>query len=117
MQETLLKALRAYPRLRHGNHLRAWLYRVATTTVYDHGSARRKETPVESVPEQAADPEHVDHAFEELTERLTPSARTALTLRFVDDLTYEDIAARLDCSPAAARQRVSTAVRRLREVL
>ena len=38
-----------------------------------------------------------------------------LRLRFVDDLDYEQLAARLGCSPEAARQRVSTAVRTLRE--
>ena len=41
--------------------------------------------------------------------------RTALRLRFVDDLDYDGIADRLGCSPVAARQRVSTAVRTLRE--
>jgi RNA polymerase sigma-70 factor (ECF subfamily) len=36
-------------------------------------------------------------------------------LRFVDDLDYDGIADRLGCSTVAARQRVSTAVRSLRE--
>jgi RNA polymerase sigma-70 factor (ECF subfamily) len=39
----------------------------------------------------------------------------ALRLRFVDDLDYEGVAAALGCSPVAARQRVSSAVRTLRE--
>src|ERR687898_461672 len=29
LQETMLSALRAYPRLRHGDNLRAWLYTIA----------------------------------------------------------------------------------------
>ena len=29
LQETLLSALRAYPRLRHADNLRAWLYTIA----------------------------------------------------------------------------------------
>jgi len=40
-----------------------------------------------------------------------------LRLRFVDDLDYEGIADRLGISAVAARQRVSTAVRTLRERL
>ena len=32
LQDALLRALRAYPKLRHAEHLRAWLYRVTTTT-------------------------------------------------------------------------------------
>ena len=48
--------------------------------------------------------------------RPTPeTAQAALRLRFVEDLDYEGIAGRLGVSPAAARQRVSTAVRTLRE--
>ena len=46
---------------------------------------------------------------------LSGPAQAALRLRFVDDLDYEGIAARLGCSPAAARQRVSTAIRTLRQ--
>ena len=46
---------------------------------------------------------------------LSDGARDALRLRFVEDLDYAAIATRLDCSAAAARQRVSTAVRTLRE--
>ncbi len=45
---------------------------------------------------------------------LSDQERAALRLRFVDDLEYEAIAGRLDCSPEAARQRVSTALRTLR---
>src|SRR5687767_1540003 len=45
LQEALLRALRAYPRLKHADHLRAWLYRVTTTTAYDHHRARRRELP------------------------------------------------------------------------
>ena len=43
LQDALLRALRAYPRLRHADHLRAWLYRVTTTTALDLHRARRRE--------------------------------------------------------------------------
>jgi RNA polymerase sigma-70 factor (ECF subfamily) len=45
---------------------------------------------------------------------LPDSTQAALRLRFVEDLDYEGIAARLNCSAVAARQRVSTAIRTLR---
>ena len=38
-QETFLRALRAYPTLRHGRHLRAWLFTIATRIAKSH--ARR----------------------------------------------------------------------------
>ena len=64
---------------------------------------------------QPVDAEYDDGAFESLIAPLPPTARDALRLRFVDDLDYDRIAAELGTSPEAARQRVSTAVRTLRE--
>jgi RNA polymerase sigma-70 factor, ECF subfamily len=114
LQDALLRALRAYPRLRHAEHLRAWLYRVTTTTALDHHRGRRREVLTGEPPARTADPEHYDDAFESLIAPLPDGARAALRLRFVEDLDYEGIARRLGCSPVAARQRVSTAIRTLR---
>ena len=115
LQDALLRALRAYPRLRHSDHLRAWLYRVTTTTALDLHRRRRREIPTEEPPVQPVEAEYDDGAFELLIAPLAPTARDALRLRFVDDLDYDRIAAELGTSPEAARQRVSTAVRTLRE--
>jgi len=115
LQDALLRALRAYPRLRHADHLRAWLYRVTTTAAIDAHRARRREVPVEEVPAAAAPDAYDDGSFEALIAPLPDSAQVALRLRFVEDLDYEGIARQLGCSPVAARQRVSTAVRTLRE--
>ena len=43
LQDALLRALRAYPRLRHAEHLRAWLYRVTTTPRSTTTARRRRE--------------------------------------------------------------------------
>ena len=115
LQDALLRALRAYPRLRHAEHLRAWLYRVTTTTALDLHRRRRREIPTEEPLLQPVEPEYDDGAFESLIAPLAPSAQDALRLRLVEDLDYDRIAAALGTSPQAARQRVSTAVRTLRE--
>ena len=115
VQDALLRALRAYPRLRHADHLRAWLYRITTTAAIDAHRARRRELPVEDVPTVAVEDSYDSGAFEALIAPLPEASRAALRLRFVDDLEYERIANALGCSPDAARQRVSTAVRTLRE--
>jgi RNA polymerase sigma-70 factor (ECF subfamily) len=115
LQDALLRALRAYPKLRHADHLRAWLYRVTTSAAMDYHRSRRRETVTGEPPEAATYDTYDDGAFEALIAPLPETARSALRLRFVDDLDYEGIADRLGCSTVAARQRVSTAVRTLRE--
>ncbi|MGH2729606.1 MAG: RNA polymerase sigma factor [Actinomycetota bacterium] len=114
LQEAFLRALRSYPRLDHGKHLRAWLYRIVTTTAFDHRTTGAKEIVVDPVPDRAHHPDG-DDGFHELVDSLPPTARTALVMRYVDDLSYDVMARRLGCTPTAARQRVSTAVRTLRE--
>jgi RNA polymerase sigma-70 factor (ECF subfamily) len=117
LQDALLRALRAYPRLRHADHLRAWLYRVTTTAAIDAHRARRREVAVDEVPAVATEDTYDEGAFEALIAPLPDTAQAALRLRFVDDLDYDGIASRLGISIVAARQRVSTAVRTLRERL
>jgi RNA polymerase sigma-70 factor (ECF subfamily) len=46
-------------------------------------------------------------------ETLAPGERDALELRIVNELSYEEVAAQLEIRPAAARLRVSRALRRL----
>jgi RNA polymerase sigma-70 factor (ECF subfamily) len=115
LQDALLRALRAYPRLEHADHLRAWLYRVTTTAAIDAHRSRRRELPTDEVPAVAVEDRYESGDFEALIAPLPESARAALRLRFVDDLDYDGIGRRLGCSSVAARQRVSTAVRTLRE--
>ena len=115
VQEALLRALRAYERLEHGQHLRAWLDRITTTTAYDLHRARRREVASPDAADSLVAPEHAYDGFEDLIAPLAETAQAALRLRFVDDLDYETIAARLDTSPMAARQRVSTALRSLKK--
>ena len=77
--------------------------------------ARRRELPTDDVPSAATYDTYDEGAFEALIAPLPDGAQAALRLRFVDDLDYDGIADRLGCSTVAARQRVSTAVRSLRE--
>ena len=112
-QETFLRALRAYDRLSHGEHLRAWVLTIATRVAID--AHRRAGDPTDELP----DLPHLDGrpAYEELaflTDTLPPKERAAVVLRYGYDLDYDQIAAALDSSEEAARQAASSGVRRLR---
>ena len=116
VQEAFLRGLRSYRNLKHGDHLRAWLFRITTTTAFDH-SGNQREIPVAEVRGSAFEHSFNDGAFEAIIESLSEANRDALRLRFVEDLAYEDIARKLGCSAEAARRRVSTAIGSLRERL
>lgn len=113
-QETFLRALRAYPRLGSGRHLRAWLYTIATRVAIDERrrGLGRPELPEAPEPTEATRPAYAE--LEHLTDGLPPTERAAVVLRFGYDLAYEDIAALLGSTEAAARQAASAGVRRLR---
>jgi RNA polymerase sigma factor (sigma-70 family) len=112
-QETFLRALRAYGRLEHGEHLRAWVLTIAQNVALD---TLRRERPTEELGETAAaaDPAPAYSELAELTDGLGPKERAAVVLRYGYDLSYEQIASALDSSPDAARQAASTGVRRIR---
>jgi len=117
-QETFLRALRAYPRLEHGLHLRAWVLTIASRLVIDL-SRRRVAEPAE-VPELESWDGERRPAFEELAELadgLPPKEKAAVVLRYGYDLDYAQIGAALGSTEAAARQAASAGVRRLRREL
>jgi RNA polymerase sigma factor (sigma-70 family) len=111
-QETFLRALRAYGKLEHGRHLRAWAFTIATRVAVDE---RRRAAPVlepREVPVADKRPAYAD--LEHLAGELPPTERAAVVLRYGYDLSYDDIGAALGSSAEAARQAASSGVRRLR---
>ena len=112
-QETFLRALRAYDRLDHGEHLRAWVLTIASRVAIDVYRRTNATVEVPELQHEDARPAYED--LGELTDGLPPKERAAVVLRYGYDLTYEQIAAALDSSPDAARQAASTGVRRLRK--
>ncbi len=112
-QETFLRALRAYPRLEHGEHLRAWVLTIAARLVIDSG--RRVRPTADELPELAIEDGRPAYAeLEHLADSLPPTERAAVVLRYGYDLHYDDIATALGSSPEAARQAASSGIRRLR---
>jgi RNA polymerase sigma factor (sigma-70 family) len=116
-QETFLAALRAYPRLRAGSSLRAWILTIAHRKAIDvHRARGRRPTPVADPPDAAVQPPDLpDPALWEAVGRLPPKQRAAIVLRFVSDLPFRQVGRIVGCSEAAARQNVREGLVRLRE--
>jgi RNA polymerase sigma factor (sigma-70 family) len=120
-QETWIAALRAYPKLRRDDNLRAWLFRIAQNKAIDlHRSRARRPVPVEAVPEPAAaEPEApVLDGQPELwgaLRDLPPKQRTAVFCRTVLGMPYDELAVLLESSEDAARHNVFEGLKKLRE--
>jgi RNA polymerase sigma-70 factor, ECF subfamily len=129
-QETWLRAYRAYPRLRHDDNVRAWLYAIATNLCrnWARDSARRARVIVplgdqslERNPGTASyrsddgDEAYAALRMRELIAELPSRQREALHLRYSAGLDYASIALTMDCSEESARANVSQAVRKLRK--
>src|SRR5881397_3410804 len=101
LQETLLAALRAYPRLRPDSNVRAWLLTIARNKALDSHRARtRRAVPVSDPDPGATDgePPADDPELWDAVRALPPKQRAAVVLRFVNDLAHADIARVLECS-------------------
>jgi RNA polymerase sigma factor (sigma-70 family) len=118
-QETLLSALRAYPRLRSNSNLRAWVLTIANRKALDaHRARARRPVPMAEALDGAAGTEnHFDEELWGAVRALPSKQRAAVVLRFANDLPHGDIGRVLGCSEAAARQNVHEGLRKLREVM
>lgn len=124
-QEAFIKAYRALPNFRGDSAFYTWLYRIAINTAKNHLVARNRRPPSSDVEVEDAEfyagsealkdvetPERsllrdelqevVDQAIRDLPEDL----RTAVTLREMEGLSYEDIAAIMDCPVGTVRSRI-----------
>jgi RNA polymerase sigma factor (sigma-70 family) len=122
LQETLIAALRAYPRLRTGSNVRAWLFTIARNKALDEHRARaRRPVPLLTVPEGAETRGGGDHAPGDdpelwaLVRELPAKQRAAVVLRYVNDFSHREVATVLDCSEEAARRSLHEGLSKLRK--
>lgn len=124
-QEALLRAHRAFARLRPDANSRAWLYRIATNTAVDAArrrarrAARTSDADVDGIPAVGVSSEQREHlqAVARAVQGLPPRQRGALMLRQFHGLGYAEIAASVGGSEATARANVYQAIKKLRAAL
>ncbi len=120
-QETFIAALRAYPRLRKGSNLRAWVLTIAHHKALDaHRAGKRRPLPVEDVAavdtRSTGSPHPPDESLWEAVGELPERQRSAVTLRYMADLPHREIAAAIGCSEEAARRSLHEGLTKLRKV-
>jgi len=121
--EVFLRAWQSWNRF-DGNHLQAWLYRIAKNLLVDHWR-KRQPVPLDAVPEPAYDARLAerlaqDHEIEQVSRALASlpeKMRTVVTFRFLEDWSCREVAELLGTSEGHVRVLQYRALRKLREVL
>lgn len=134
-QETFIAALLAYPRLRAGSDLRAWVLTIAHRKALDaHRAQARQAVPIADVatadgPGGRAAPEasrngrspspavERDERLWQAVRALPERQRSAVVLRCVADLPHSEIATAIGCTPDAARRSLHEGLTKLRSAI
>jgi RNA polymerase sigma-70 factor (ECF subfamily) len=125
-QEAFIKAYRALPRFRGDSAFYTWLYRIAINTA-KNAMASRLRSPVEydldrgdsdhpnefearmkdtATPEALAMTEEIRSTVNAAIEALPEDLRTAIVLRELEGLSYEEIAEAMGCPVGTVRSRI-----------
>ncbi|MCB1802954.1 MAG: sigma-70 family RNA polymerase sigma factor, partial [Gammaproteobacteria bacterium] len=124
-QEAFIKAYRALPNFRGDSAFYTWLYRVAINTAKNHLAARARRPPGDDIeadtaeqmdmgtplkeyatPENIALEREIAQTIQDALDDLPDDLRTAITLRELEGLTYEEIAQAMDCPIGTVRSRI-----------
>jgi RNA polymerase sigma-70 factor (ECF subfamily) len=124
-QEAFLRAYRAMGSFRGDAQFYTWLHRIAVNTAKNHLVANGRRPPTDDIdvadaeqydsgirlrdndtPERELMRQQMEQTVMRAVEALPEELRNAITLREVEGLSYEEIAARMDCPIGTVRSRI-----------
>ena len=124
-QEAFIKAYRALPTFRGESAFYPWLYRIAVNTAKNYLTSQGRRPPSSDVeadeaesygggealqevstPENLALTDEIKRTVFSAIEALPEDLRTAITLRELEGLSYEEIAEIMDCPVGTVRSRI-----------
>jgi RNA polymerase sigma-70 factor (ECF subfamily) len=124
-QETFIKAYRALANFRGDSAFYTWIYRIAINTAKNYLAARSRRPSEDDIEVEVAEQFEGDHGLKDqetpeailMTEELgltiqqalddLPSElRTAITLREIEGLSYDEIAEVMECPVGTVRSRI-----------
>lgn len=136
-QETFIKAYRALPQFRGDSNFYTWLYRIAINSARNWQAASHRRpllmneykneegetfTPLDTLidintPESEFISRQVADTIKAAMDQLAPELRTAIVLREIEGLSYEEIAKTMDCPIGTVRSRIFRAREAITEQL
>lgn len=124
-QETFIKAYRALANFRGDSAFYTWLYRIAINTAKNYLVAQGRRPPDTDIdaeeaaqfegvpnlketdsPDRLAQKDEVEETIFRAIEELPDDLRTAITLRELEGLSYEEIAQAMACPIGTVRSRI-----------
>lgn len=124
-QEAFIKAYRALPNFRGDSAFYTWLYRIAINTAKNHLVSRGRRPPSSDVevedaehfdvdsslkdsasPERLAARDQLKSVIFETIEQLPEDLRTAISLRELEGMSYDEIAEVMQCPIGTVRSRI-----------
>lgn len=125
VQEAFIKAYRALANFRGDSAFYTWMYRIAINTAKNHLISRGRRPPASDVdiddaehyagndnlqdfdtPESSLFCEQLESAVTQAIQSLPEDLRTAVTLREMDGMSYEEIADVMKCPVGTVRSRI-----------
>ena len=138
VQDTIVRALRFHQRFEEGTYMKAWLLTILRNTFINAYRRKRRRPPLvdwpvmDSRPNMHADPdlgyypeqlkldnvlELLDDEVRQAVEALPEGHRLTVIMADLKDMTYQEIAAELDCPLGTVMSRLHRGRRLLREAL
>nr|WP_269156052.1 RNA polymerase sigma factor RpoE [Pandoraea apista] len=125
-QEAFIKAYRALPQFRGESAFYTWLYRIAVNTAKNHLATQGRRAPTSTeanaeeaetfaeadqlrdinTPESMLMSKQIAQTVNTAMEALPDELRTAITLREIEGLSYEEIAEAMGCPIGTVRSRI-----------
>jgi len=124
-QETFIRAYRAIGNFRGDSQFYTWIYKIAINTAKNHLVSQGRRPPKDDISvddavlldggawlKDRATPEHellrqeIEQTVFDTVEQLPEELKTAITLREVDGLSYEEIAEKMGCPIGTVRSRI-----------
>ncbi len=124
-QEAFIKAYRAMPKFRGDSAFYTWLYRIAINTAKNHLIAQGRRPPDTDIdvndsskgealaplreiatPERILLRDEIEQTINDAIDGLPEDLRTAITLRELEGMSYEEIAQAMTCPVGTVRSRI-----------